>query len=315
MYSIIIPFSQSYDNIWFIYKIPDNLKDILNIWMIVKIPFWKKEIYWLVSKIIQNTDFNKSKIKEINSIYSEDIFLFDYQIKLLHWIWEYYFSLSHNSLSIFLPQNLVWKIIKNKFKLDKNLKKINYNYKNKNILTQNQKQVFDEIINSKENKFLLYWITWSWKTQIYIDLIKYYIDQNKQILLLVPEIILTNQIADRIKWVFGNEVIVLNSTVSQAKKTTYRELIYNSQAKIIIWTRSSLFYPYKDLWIIIIDEEHDNSYLSDNTPRYDSIEVINKISDLTNCKILLWSGTPKINHLYEWLKWKYKILNLFNEYS
>jgi primosomal protein N' (replication factor Y) len=74
---------------------------------------------------------------------------------------------------------------------------------------------------------------------------------------------------------------VLNSTVSDAKKTLYWELIHQNNAKIIVGTRSSLFYPYQDLGIIIIDEEHDNSYLSDTSPRYDAVEVANKISDIS----------------------------------
>ena len=314
MFAIVSPFSQSFDDIWFTYKIPDELKGILKLWHIVNIPFGKKKLYWIVIWITIDTNFDKSKIKEINNIYSEDVFSYDYQVKLLIWISKYYFSLIHSSTSLFFPKNLVWKIIKNKFSFNKTLSNSTYKFEYYKTLNQNQQKVFNDIIESEKNKFLLYWITWSWKTEIYINLIKYYLDNAKQSLLLVPEIILTNQIFERIKKVFGPDVLIINSTVAESKKTLYFDMIYQSKAKIIIWTRSALFYPYKDLWIIIIDEEHDNSYISDNTPRYNGIEIANQISNLTNCKLLLWSWTPKINHLYQRLKGEYKVLNLFNEF-
>lgn len=315
MFATISPFSQSFDDIWFTYKIPENLSNILKIWMIVKIPFWKKEIFWVVLDILQNTEFDEKKVKEILSIYSENIFLNNYQVKLLKWISIYYFCLIHTSTSLFFPKNLVWKIVKNKFQFKENIKKLEYKFDYKKKLNQNQKEIFDRIIKSEKNKFLLYWVTGSWKTEIYINLIKHYLDLGKQSLLLVPEIILTNQIFDRIKEVFGEEVLILNSTVSDGKKTKFWEEIYNCNAKIIIWTRSSLFYPYNNLWIIIVDEEHDNSYISDSSPRYDSIEVVEKITSLIWIKLLLWSWTPKINHLYKWLKWEFEVLNLFSEYK
>ncbi len=315
MFAIISPFSQSFDDIWFTYKIPENLSNDLKVWNVVKIPFWKKEIFWVVLDISENTEFDEKKIKEIIGIYSWNVFLNENQIKLLRWISTYYFCLIHTSTNLFFPKNLVWKIIKDKFKFSEKLKKLEYKFDYKKTLNSNQKEIFDKIINSSENKFMLYWITWSWKTEIYINLIKHNLDLEKQSLLLVPEIILTNQLSDRIKEVFWEEVLILNSTVSDAKKTKFWEDIYSWNAKIIIWTRSSLFYPYNNLGLIIIDEEHDNSYISDNTPRYDAVEVALEISKLNQIKLVLWSWTPKINHLYNALKWEYEVLNLFSEYK
>lgn len=315
MFAIISPFSRSFDDIGFTYKIPESLISTLKVWMVVLIPFGKETIFWIVLNISNETNFDKNKIKEIINIYSEDIYLNQNQIELLSWISLNYFSLIHTSTSLFFPKNLVWKILKNKFQIKKDLKDLDYTFDYKKTLNSSQKEVYEKIINSTKNKFLLYWVTWSWKTEIYINLIKNYLDNWKQTLLLVPEIILTNQIFERIKKVFGKEVLILNSTVSEAKKTKYWELIHQNKAKVIIWTRSSLFYPYNNLWLIIIDEEHDNSYISDNTPRYDGIEVALKIGELNNIKVLLSSWTPKINHLYNFLKWKDEVLNLFQEYK
>lgn len=315
MYATVSPFAQSFDDIWFTYKISEKLIWILAVWMVVYIPFGNKIIVWIVLDIQETSSFDHSKMKEITSVYSEDIFLNYYQIEILKWLSLHYFSLIHTGTSLFFPKNLIGKIVKNKFHLSEKLTDFIYTFHYKKTLNIYQKQVFDDIIQSDKNKFLLYGVTGSGKTEIYIQLIQHYLSLWKQSLLLVPEIILTNQIFERIKKVFGPEVIILNSTVAEAKKTLYWDMIYQNKAKIIVGTRSAIFYPYNNLWIIIVDEEHDNSYISDTTPRYDAIEVVTQISQLNNTKLVLWSGTPKINHIYKYLQWEGTVLNLFHEFS
>ncbi len=314
MFALISPFSRSFDDNGFTYKIPEFLIKTLKPGMIVSVPFGKNEIFWVVLEIIETSEIDEKKLKEITAIYSEDIFLYSYQIILLRWISSYYFCLIHQSLGLFFPKNLVEKVEKNTFSFSQKPPFL-YKFSSDKKLNTSQKSVYDTLLTWEKNKFLLYWVTGSGKTEIYIQLIKYYLDTWKQSLLLVPEIILTNQIFERITWVFWKEVLILNSTVSAAKKTKYWESIHQNQAKIIIWTRSALFYPYNNLGIIIIDEEHDHSYISDNSPRYDSIEVAEKMIEWTDIKLLLWSGTPKINHLYRWLKWEFEVLHLFEEYK
>lgn len=314
MYAIVSLFSQSFDDFWFTYKIGDWLKNIVKPWMIVLVEFWNKITHWIILKLSNKSNIDNSKIKQIINIQSEYIFLNDYQLKLLPFISKNYFCLIHHSTNLFFPKNLIWKIIKNKFTFN-TYNELIYSFNYKKTLNNKQNEILKNIIKSDINNFLLHWVTWSWKTEIYINLIKHYLDLWKQSLLLVPEIILTNQILERLKKVFWDEIIIINSTVSEAKKTKYRDMIYQNKAKIIIWTRSALFYPYNNLWIIIIDEEHDNSYISDITPRYDSIELAIEISKIKNNKLLLWSWTPKISHFYSFIKNnKYKVLNLFTEY-
>ncbi len=314
MFALVCPFSQSFDDIWFTYKIPEKLVSNIQKWMVVFVPFWSKIVFWVVLDILSSSNFDHTKMKEISSLYSEDIFLWDYRVELVKWISQNYFCLIHQSLWLFFPRNLVQKFEKQTFKFSQ-IPEFNYKFEYKKSLNSKQNDIYQSILNKNEKKFLLYWVTGSGKTEIYIHLIKKYLDEWKQSLLLVPEIILTNQIFERITKVFWEEVIILNSSVSEAKKTKYWDAIHQNKAKIIIGTRSSLFYPYQNLWIIIVDEEHDNSYISDNSPRYDAIEVALKISNLSDVKILLWSGTPKINHLYRGLHWEFEVLNLFEEYK
>lgn len=314
MFWFVIPFWKSFDDVGFCYKIPENLQKKIKVWQIIKIPFWKKEDFWVIYEIFEKKpdDLNEEKIKNILEIKNEKSFIYGYKIELLKFISKNYFTPIHNSLNLFFPKNLLEKIKKDKL----NFKKENYKYlKQKNIiLTKNQENIFLEIMKENEKKFLLFWVTWSWKTEIYIKIIEKYLREWKQSLLLIPEIILTNQISQRLKKYFWENIIVLNSTVSEAKKTKYFLDIESGEAKIIVGTRSALFAPFSNLWIIIIDEEHDNSYISDQNPRYNSIEIANKISDLNGNKLLLASWTPSVNSMFRAIKWKYKLLNLLEKF-
>ena len=313
MYAIVSPFTQSFDDIWFTYKFPENLVSQVKIWMILSVPFWNKVIQALVIETTCETSFDKTKIKEVIWIFSDINFLNNSQIELLKWISKYYFTLIHNSVSLFFPKNLLWKILKNKFQFNQNLTDLDYTFNYKKTLNISQQKIYDEILSSEKKQFLLYWVTWSWKTEIYINLIKHYLSQSKQSLLLVPEIILTSQIFERIKKVFWNEVLIINYTVTDAKKTIYWELIYTKKAKIIIWTRSALFYPYNDLGIIIIDEEHDLSLKQIDGVRYFAKDTAIMRAATAKIPIILGSATPSLESLYNCQQKKYFLLELSNK--
>lgn len=319
MYSLVSPFSKTFDDFWLLYLVPEFLENEIKIWQIVELPIKNNIDVWVVLNIFKNLDelnveYNISKIKSLISIKNNNIFLSIYQIKLLSWISEYYFSLIHNSLNLFFPKNLVAKIKNWKINLLKT-KEYKYNYLDNIILSKSQSDTLKKINNSKNNKILFYWLTWSWKTEIFINLIKKNLDLWKQSLLLVPEIILTTQIFKRIKYIFWEDVIIINSTVSDAIKTKYFIDINNWNAKIIIWTRSALFYPYNNLWLIIIDEEQDNSYISDSSPRYNAIEVAKKITEINWNKLILASWTPSFKSMYKSVKKDYNLVTLLEKYK
>jgi len=324
MYCLTSTFNKTFDELGLIYFVPSFLEAELKQGQIVEIPFGTKIEIAVVIKIwtlgeLNILDINEEKIKSIISIKNENIFLNQNQIKLAQFIAKYYFTHIHNSISLFFPKNLRDKIIKNKCSLSPLRKGIigefSYDFNFNKKLSEKQEDIFNKINKSKENKFLLHWVTGSWKTEIYIKLIKEQLDSGKQSLLLIPEIILTNQLEERLKKVFWENVLVINSSITEANKTKAWISIYQNQAKIIIWTRTALFYPYQDLWLIIIDEEHDNSYKSDQAPRYNSIEIANKITDLNWNKLLLASWTPSIKTMYEAVKGKYKLLKLLEKFD
>lgn len=316
MYCHIIPFWKTFDNIWFTYFIPPELLPEIRLWQTIEIPFKNQNIFGIIYYIFEeiNTDIDITKIKSIISIKNNNSIIDWYRIELLKYLSKNYFTLIHNALNLFIPKNLKEKIIKWKIDFNKT-NDYKYSFNLDEDLTKTQEKAYLEILDKKTQKSLLFWVTWSWKTHIYIKLINDYLKKGKQSLILVPEIILSNQIHFKLKEVFWDDIIVINSTVTDATKTKYFLDIAKNKAKIIIWTRSALFYPYSNLWLIIVDEEHDNSYISDQSPRYNSIDVVNKITDLNWNKLVLASWTPSIKTMYDWVNKKYKIINLFEKYK
>ena len=331
MYIKTVLFSSSFSDEGISYLVPDFLEEKIFVGKIVLVPYWKKEKEAIVIEILEKSDYDESKIKNIISVNENNVFLFEYQIKLINFLSKKYFTLIHHCLNLFFPKNLKEKIKKNKIfsngdnllqnlsinpitSKEKKTKGEKYQKCNIGTLSPKQQDTYQKIINSKNKNILLHWITWSWKTEIYMKIIEKNLQKNKQTLLLVPEIILNSQIFERIKKVFKEKVILINSTVSEANKTKLWLDIYNEKSKIVVWTRSALFYPYKNLWTIIVDEEHDNSYFSDKNPRYSAISVALEIWKLLDIKIILASGTPSINDMYRAVKWKFELISLMEKF-
>lgn len=316
MYCLVTPFSKSFDEIWLIYYVPDFLTSDLKIGNIVEIPYWKDiEIALVLNINIEIGDIKEDKIKSLISIKNNNIFLKDFQVSLLPWLSQHYITPIHNSANLFFPRNLLEKIKKDKIENFETKTEYNYDFNQNILFSDAQDNTYNNIINSENRKILLYWITGSWKTELYIKLIQKQLENNKQSLLLIPEIILSNQVSNKIKEVFWEDVLIINSTVSAAKRTNYWMDIFTGKAKIIIWTRSALFYPFNNLWTIIVDEEHDNSYVSDQSPRYHWLDLVNQISDLLEIPLILASGTPSITSMYKSVKWEYKQVTLLEKYK
>lgn len=334
MYILTSPFTKTFDTLGLLYFVPDFLVSQIKQGIIVECPISTKIENAIVLEIVEDLEefCNKNKIRVVEDkirsiirIITETQFISKNNIKLAQFISNYYFTQIHNSINLFFP-NIVRKKI---FSLDqKFFEQIKYNNSTNilnseiklNKLTNIQEKTFNLIndnFKNNNNINLLYWITGSWKTEIYIKLILENLKNNKQSLLLIPEIILNNQIWDKIIKIFGEEnVITINSSITDLNKAKYFADIYSGKAKIIIWTRSSIFYPYKNLWLIIMDEEHDNSYNSDKSPRYKTKEILEKMLELNpSINILLASWTPSINSMYKSVKKEWNLVNLLEKFT
>ena len=171
-------------------------------------------------------------------------------------------------------------------------------------LNQEQQNAFDVISEAMEDmlfsEFLIFGVTGSGKTEIYLQLIEKVLKENKTSILLVPEISLTPQTVNRFIARFGEEKIaILHSKLSIGERYDQWYKIKNGQASIIIGARSAIFAPVDNLGIIIIDEEHDSSYKAENSPRYDAREVARKIAKDKNIPLVLGSATPDLESYYK----------------
>ena len=171
-------------------------------------------------------------------------------------------------------------------------------------LTLEQQMAFDEISEKMDQeqyeRFLIYGVTGSGKTEIYLQLIEKAMEQNKTSIILVPEISLTPQMIDRFISRFGkDEIAVLHSKLSLGERYDEWNRIKEGKAKIVIGARSAIFAPLNNIGIIIIDEEHDSSYKSESVPKYDAKEIAKKIVKENNCPLVLGSATPDLTTYYK----------------
>ncbi|MBQ3495003.1 MAG: primosomal protein N' [Clostridia bacterium] len=161
--------------------------------------------------------------------------------------------------------------------------------------TELQKNAIQKILEQPK-PYLLFGVTGSGKTEVYMSVIERVISQQKTAIMLVPEISLTPQVLSNFKARFGEDVAILHSGLSAGERfDEWRRLAFG-EAKIVIGARSAIFAPLKDVGVIIIDEEHESSYISENNPRYNSFDVANFRRQYNNCPLVLASATPTIEH-------------------
>src|SRR5690606_2528945 len=144
-------------------------------------------------------------------------------------------------------------------------------------------------------------VTGSGKTEMYIELIKNALQNNSQVLFLVPEIGLTTQLVQRLTAYFGNKVAVFNSKYSENERVEvyHHVLNANEKAQIVIGSRSSIFLPFKNLGLIIVDEEHETTYKQvDPAPRFHTRDAAIVLAKMFHAKVLLGSATPSLESYY-----------------
>ncbi|MCR5784155.1 MAG: primosomal protein N' [Eubacterium sp.] len=185
----------------------------------------------------------------------------------------------------------------------------------KNItLNEEQRKAADRVISDMENgkheTYLLRGVTGSGKTEVYIELIDYVVSKGKKAIVLIPEIALTYQTVMRFYNRFGERVSILNSRMSQGERYDQYERAKSGDIDVIIGPRSALFAPFEKLGIIIIDEEHETSYQSENVPRYHARETAVARARIAGASVVLGSATPSLDSYYRAKEGIYNLLEL-----
>lgn len=177
-------------------------------------------------------------------------------------------------------------------------------------LTEQQQKAFEEINDSKGKTFLLHGVTGSGKTEVYMRCIKSALEKGKTSIMLVPEISLTPQVLKNFRGRFGDKVAILHSGLSHGERFDEWRKCITGEAKVVLGARSAIFAPLKNVGVIIIDEEHDSSYVSERNPRYVTAEIAEWRKKYNNANLILGSATPSVETYYKAVNGQYKLLEL-----
>jgi primosomal protein N' (replication factor Y) len=160
------------------------------------------------------------------------------------------------------------------------------------------------------NVNLLYGITGSGKTEVYIEIIRRYLDMGKSVIFLIPEIALSPQMVERFQSSFGNIMAIQHSQLTEKDRFHQWKQISRGEKKIVIGARSAVFAPIPNLGLIVVDEEHEGTYKQDNTPRYHGRDIAIVRAKLQNAQVILGSATPALESWYNAANNKYKLMRL-----
>ncbi len=300
-----IPLKQS-----FYYTIPEKLQDKEIKYRRVSVPFGNRTLIGYAVSIIEDYQPKDDiKLKDIISVIDTMELLNNEITALAQWLAKTYLCSVGEAMSVIVPVSL--KVPKKLTRAkNKDIKIFNPNF----ILTDYQKNAFEKIrqaINEhKPEKFLIHGVTGSGKTEVYLKSIQTAIDSNKSAIFLLPEIALTPQFISILNKRFGDIVALWHSEVTTIQKYKIFNAIRTGEIKIVVGARSAIFLPFTNLGLIIIDEEHENTYKQNNKPSYDTKEIALWRAEYNKAVVVFGSATPAIETYHNAVLGKYKLLEM-----
>lgn len=301
------------------YNIPENFQGKSLLHCRVQVEVGKEKHVGLVVEVSANTifsfdsqkktkDINHEKIKPILRVIDKHAIITQEQMQLAKLSSDYYGNRLGQFLFAMIPSGRSYS----KTALPWDEADDNSEEKKIHPLNKEQKKVFQDILNSDKQKtttHLLYGVTGSGKTRVYIELIKHYVQEGFSVLLLLPEIAISYQLLSVLKPVFKNQLAYLHSSLSTAQRFSQYRRILNREANIVLGTRSAVFAPLQNIGLIIFDEEHDSSFKQNRQPRYNAKRIahIRLNQNLKNfsaqhprlpLSLLLASATPSVESYY-----------------
>lgn len=252
----------------------------------------KKKMTGFIIKVHEEgykPDYDESKIKEIIRLVDKEPIFNQDQVQLAKWISAYYLCSEGEALSAMIPSGKRGTEFSLGFEDDSS------SYK-PHTLSEEQEKAANDIIKIEDNKLFHYLFgqTGSGKTEVFLTAAEKVLEKGKGVIYLVPEISLTHQVIETVSARFGKTVAVLHSGLTASQKLTEWKRILKKEARVVIGARSAIFAPVPDLGLIIIDEEHDSSYKSGNSPRYHGRQVAMKRCMDLHIPLVMGSATPSV---------------------
>lgn len=278
----------------FTYAVPDELREKLIPGTAIKVPFGKgnrlKTAY--VLSLQETCPAGEFEIKEIFSLAEKNISAAEQLMELAVWMHRQYGCMMNQALKTVLP---VKRRIK-KRKSERNEIQIKTLSDSEFVFTAEQNAAISSFLKDRREdrnkKYLLFGITGSGKTEVYAEMIREVCAEGKQVILMLPEISLTFQTVRRLQKAFGRRVAVIHSKLSAGERYEQFRRAAEGEADIIVGPRSAVFAPFRNIGLIIIDEEHDSAYKNDSVPRFETRDVAEKRAELSGASLVLGSATP-----------------------
>ena len=286
----------------------------------VVVPLGKNKTYVGVVLCLHNRRPEGVEVKDIRELIDLQPTVSEQQFRLWQWIADYYVCPLGDVLKAALPGGMK-RPLGRKYQFNEDsgsmLREINDQLERKG-LSEAQRTAYEQICHEFETKdiTLLHGVTSSGKTEIYMHLIYKYISEGRQVLYLLPEIALTTQITERLRTVFGDSMGVYHSKFTEkVREEVYQRQISDHPYQLILGVRSSIFLPFRDLGLIIVDEEHDASYKQQEpAPRYHARNVAMMLAKMYGAKTLLGTATPSFETYHLAKKGRYGYVELTQRY-
>lgn len=307
------------------YAITDQMHDSVSRGCRVVVQFGKKKVYTAIVTRVHNEPPPFEGVKYVTEVLENHPIVNERQMLLWEWIANYYLCPIGDVYKAALPGGLKPKddnALREKNKRRRLHLDSSFTLGESTILrplSHAQQTAYDDILTSftDHDTTLLHGVTSSGKTEIYIHLIEHYIAQGKQVLYLLPEIALTTQITDRLEAVFGDDMGVYHSKFTDAQRVAvYQKQLSDSPYRLILGVRSSVFLPFQDLGLIIVDEEHEQSYKQQEpAPRYHARSAALILARMFGAKTLLGTATPSFEVYHFARKGRYGYVQLTHRYQ
>jgi primosomal protein N' (replication factor Y) (superfamily II helicase) len=309
------------------YSIPPEISDKLDVGHQVLIPFGKSNTVGYVVGFVETSEIKG--IKDIGKILSPYPLFTRHSVETAKWIAEYYNSFLITALRLVMPPGTLkveQRALKTKLRKplyakspitkhqDTNKLQSPISKQNQFSLTEEQKAALRTIAGDIElNKFgvsLLFGITGSGKTEVYLRAAEYAVGHGGSAIILVPEVGLTPQIVERASEKFGDKLVVYYSDLPEKERLNVWGEVASGEKSVVLGTRSALFLPVKNLKLIVMDEEFENTYKSDQSPRYHTRDVAFHYAKKIGASVVLGSATPSVETFYHAKQGEYKLLTL-----
>ncbi len=328
------------DSETFSYLVPDNIMKDISVGSIVEVPFGSRTLLGVVNSTERGSGSDKSfkikNIKSINPLFS----LPKSYIKISKWISSHYFASLGESTALFLPPKIkrprdrkdtsdkipALPVIDSEAQTrgagrqDTNIKLKKLNSEQTIIFESLKKDLISPNPTSPRLRgvpkpALIHGVTGSGKTEIYIKLAKEAIKNKKQVVVLVPEIMLTPQTIQKFREVFPDQICLMHSKLNMSEKYHCYNDFYSGNKSIVIGPRSALLVPSPNIGLIIVDEEQEESYKQEQNPRYNAIDLAEKIAQSQNALLVLGTATPRIETYFKAKEGIYNLYKLENRYN